>query len=135
MREAQERALAAFNNYSMTSSYSRSLLLHASILLVCTASVAAAQRTSTEPRTVLAIYPQYPGDTSGKPRYVNVSVTGDAPGRRLFELATDEPQREGDPRQRTIQERTDAPFVVTGGPFCCAPATLAMLNKATALAT
>lgn len=62
------------------------------------------------------IYPPYAGDTSGKPRYVNVVVASETPGLRRFELGTDEPQREDGPRQRTVQETTGAPFVVTGSP-------------------
>ena len=92
----------------MASVCARSTLLHASILLVCTVSVASAQRAS---------YPPYAGDTSGRPRHVTVRVTGETPGLRRFELSTDEPQREGDPRRRTVQEATGAPFVVTGSPL------------------
>ena len=94
--------------YSMTASCSRSILLHASILLVCTVSAAGAQR---------ATYVPYPGDSSGRPRHVTLRVSGRTPGLRRFDLTTDEPQREGDPRQRTIQETTGAPFVATGSPL------------------
>ena len=100
----------------MSSSCSRSTFLLASILLVCTVSIASAQRATTEPPTTRSIYPPYASDTSGKPRHTTVRVTGETPGLRRFELSTDEPQREGDPSQRTIQETTGAPFVVTGSP-------------------
>lgn len=101
----------------MVSSCSRSPLLFASLLLVCTGSAANAQRATTEPRTTRATYPPYAGDTTGKPRHVTVRVTGETPGLRRFELSSDEPQREGDPQQRTVQETTGAPFVVTGSPL------------------
>src|SRR5512132_3429384 len=104
----------------MASSCSRSTLLHAGILLVGTVSIASAQRATTEPRTTRATYPPYAGDRSGKPRHVTVRVTGETPGLRRLELSTDEPQREGDPQQRTIQETTGAPFVVTGSPLFAA---------------
>jgi hypothetical protein len=103
--------------HSMTSSSFRLRLLHSSILLVFTASVATAQRATTAPRTVRTTYPPYPGDPSGKTRHVDVRVTGEAPGLRRFELSTDEPQRDGDPQQRTVQETRGAPFVVTGSPL------------------
>ena len=86
-------------------------------MLVCPLSVANAQRANTASRTASAIYPPYAGDTSGRVRHVTVRVTGETPGLRQFELTTDEPQREGDPRQRTIQETSGAPFVVTGSPL------------------
>lgn len=101
----------------MTSSYSRSPILHAIIFVVCSVSVANAQRGAIEPRTTRAVYPPYAGDASGEPRHVSVRVTGETPGLRRFEMTTDEPQREGDPGARTVQETTGAPFVVTGSPL------------------
>jgi hypothetical protein len=101
----------------MTRSYPRSPLLQASLLLVCAVSVVGAQRATTAPRSVRVVYAPYAGDTSGKPRQVTVRVTDNTPGHRRFELTTDEPQRDGDPRQRTVQETDLAPFVVTGSPL------------------
>ena len=96
----------------------RSPLLHASILLACTVSVAGAQRANTDARTVRAVYPPYAGDATGAPRHVTVRVTRQTtPGLRRFELTTDEPQREGDPQQRIVQETTGAPFVATASPL------------------
>ena len=63
----------------MTSLCSRSPILHASVVLLCTASVVGAQRASTELRTTRATYPPYAGDTSGKARHVNLRVTGETP--------------------------------------------------------
>ena len=102
---------------SRISSCWRSPLLRASILLVCTLPAARAQRATTEPRTIRATYAPYPGDTSGKARHVSVRVSDETPGLRRFDLSTDEPQREGDPQQRSIQETTGRPFVVTGSPL------------------
>jgi len=101
----------------MASSCSRSPLLYASVLLVYAASVATAQRATPGPRTTRTTFPPYAGDASGKPRDVTVRVAGDTPGLRRFELSTDEPQREGDPRQRTVQETTGSAFIVTGSPL------------------
>src|SRR5690349_2100181 len=111
-----DHLLIGSDTYSMTRFCSR-VLLPASLLLVCSVSLAAAQRATTSSHRVSAIYPPYPGDTSGRARQVTVRVTGETPGLRRFELTTDEPQREGDPRQRTVQETTGAPFVVTASPL------------------
>src|SRR5689334_11819505 len=102
---------------AMASSCFRSTLLHASILLICSVSVATAQPANTGSRTVRATYAPYVGDASGKTRQVTVRVTGESAGVRRFELATDQPQRGGDPEQRTVQETNGAPFVVTGSPL------------------
>ncbi|HKN68704.1 MAG TPA: hypothetical protein VJW73_20605, partial [Gemmatimonadaceae bacterium] len=92
-------------------------LLRASISLVCAASVAGAQRATTEPHTIRLTYAPYAGDTTGKPRHVDVRVSGVTPGLRRFALSTDEPQREGDPQLRTVQETAGTPFVATGSPL------------------
>ena len=84
---------------------------------MCALFAAGAQRATTTPRTIRASYAAYPGDTSGKPRHVTLRVSGEIPGLRRFDLTSDEPQRDGDPRQRTIQETTGAPFVATGSPL------------------
>jgi hypothetical protein len=101
----------------MISACGRSPFLYASILLACSISVAGGQRAATAPRTIRATYPPYPGDTSGKATHVDVRVSGATPGLRGFELSTDEVQREGDPQQRTVQETTGRPFVVTKSPL------------------
>ncbi|HET7552453.1 MAG TPA: hypothetical protein VFK04_14280 [Gemmatimonadaceae bacterium] len=59
-------------------------------------------------------YPPYAADSAGEPQRVEVSVTGNQPGTRRFELSTTAPQRDGDPQRRTIQERAGAPFVASG---------------------
>ena len=101
----------------MTSTCSRSRLLHASMLLVFVLPTATAQRATTPRRTVRVTYPPYAGDTSGKTRHLDVRVTGETAGLRRFDLSTDEPQRDGDPQQRTVQETRGAPFVVTASPL------------------
>ena len=101
----------------MTSSCFRTSFLRACILALCAASVLGAQRATTEPRALRTTYPPYAGDTSGKPRHVTVRITGETPGHRRFELTTDQPQRDGDPRQRAVQETAGAPLVVTGSPL------------------